>query len=554
MECEGAAWNYKEGFPIEEIVLMLSFDKSAASIHSLIGQDVVRRIWERDYTVWKPVQREISDRLGWLSVAAKMRGQVIELKAFAEEVRGAGYQNIVVLGMGGSSLGTLALHRLFGSRQGWPDLHVLDTTVPDAIAGMTDAVDCPTTLFVVASKSGTTIETRMLYQHFRSLVESKMGAANAGDNFIAICDGGTPLERLAFEQDFRRIFTNPADIGGRFSVYSYFGLVPAALMGVDIGALLDEVEAMGSACGIEIPAESSPGALLGATIADHAAKGRDKLTVVTTESLEGFALWVEQLLAESTGKEGRGIIPIVDEPRLSPDVFHDDRLFVYLRLDSDRSEEVDAYVERIEAARIPTIRLSLSDKYAIGAELFRWQFATAVMGHLLGINPFDQPDVQRAKDNTDRLLASRKEAASRRRLASVGSIEELMAKVEPGNYLAITAFSEPTPQFERAIARLRERISQVKRIATTFAYGPRYLHSTGQLHKGGTKSGIFLQFMQNSQTDVVIPGEKFTFGALAAAQAEGDLNALVEQGRPVARVALGSDPVKSVYDLVDCLS
>ena len=376
---------------------MLSLDNPAASIHALIAQDVLRRIWERDYTVWKPVQTEISDRLGWLSVAAKLRGQVTELKAFAEEVRSAGYQNIVVLGMGGSSLGTLALHRLFGSIEGWPDLHVVDTTVPEAVAELTVSVDCSTTLFVVASKSGTTIETRVLYQHFRSLVERKMGAENAGDNFVAICDGGTPLERVAVEQGFRRIFTNPADIGGRYSVYSYFGLVPAALMGIDIGALLDEVEAMCSACGIEVPAESNPGALLGATIADYAAKGRDKLTVVTTESLGGFALWVEQLLAESTGKEGRGVIPIVDEPRLSPEVFHDDRLFVYLRLDSDRAEEVDAYVERIETAGIPTIRLSLSDKYAIGAELFRWQFATAVMGHLLGINPFDQPDVQRAK-------------------------------------------------------------------------------------------------------------------------------------------------------------
>ena len=533
---------------------MLSFDKSAAAIHALIGQDVLRRIWERDYTVWKPVQTEISDRLGWLNVASNMRVQVADLKAFAEEVRSAGYQEIVVLGMGGSSLGTLALHRLFGSRQGWPDLHVLDTTVPDAVARMANAIDCSTTLFVVASKSGTTIETSALYRHFRSLVESKMGAANAGDSFIAICDVDTPLERLAVEQGFRRIFTNPADIGGRYSVCSFFGLVPAALMGVDIGALLDEVEAMGSACGMEVPAESNPGALLGATIAAYAAQGRDKLTVVTTESLEGFALWVEQLLAESTGKEGRGIIPIVDEPRISPDSFHDDRLFVYLRLESDRSEEVDAYVERIRTAGVPTIKLSLSNKYAIGAELFRWQFATAVIGHLLGINPFDQPDVQRAKDNTDKLLASRKEAASKPHLASIGSFEELISKVEPGNYLAIMAFSEPTPQFEKAIASLRERVSRVKGIPTTFAYGPRYLHSTGQLHKGGTNSGIFLQLTQIGQIDVGIPGEKFTFGALAAAQAEGDLNALVERGRPVARVALGSDPMKSVYDLVDCLS
>ena len=225
--------------------MMLGFDRSAASIRALIDQDVLRRIWERDYTVWKPVQTEISDRLGWLSVAAKMRGQVAGLKAFAEEVRSAGYQDIVVLGMGGSSLGTLALHRLFGSRQGWPDLHVLDTTVPDAVAGMTNAVDCSTTLFVVASKSGTTIETRALYQHFRSLVDRRMGVKNAGNNFIAICDGGTPLERVALEQGFRRIFTNPADIGGRYSVYSYFGLVPAALMGIDIGELLDEVESNG---------------------------------------------------------------------------------------------------------------------------------------------------------------------------------------------------------------------------------------------------------------------------------------------------------------------
>lgn len=533
---------------------MVGFDDLVSSIPSLDGQNVLRRIWERDYTVWKPTQTEISDRLGWLNVAAKMRGHLADLNAFAEEVRSAGYQNIVVLGMGGSSLGILALHQLFGRMEGWPDLHVLDTTIPDAIAELTNAIDCSTTLFVVASKSGTTRETSALYRHFRLLVEQKVGATKAGENFVAICDGGTSLECLAVEQGFRRIFTNPPDIGGRYSVHSYFGLVPAALTGIDLATLLDRLEAMSSACGRDVTAERNPGALLGAAIADSAAQGRDKLTVVTTESLVGFALWVEQLLAESTGKEGRGIVPIVGEPPLSPELLGKDRFFVYVRLDGDNTEEVDAYFERVEAVGIPTIRLRLSDKYDVGAELFRWQFATAVMGHLLGINPFDQPDVQRAKDNTEILLANCRANESVPNLAPVSSFKELISQAQDGNYLAITAYAKPTPQLEEAVATLRNRVSQMRGIATTFAYGPRYLHSTGQLHKGGTASGLFLQLTQVGEADVRIPGEEFTFGALAAAQAEGDLNALTVLGRPVARVDLGSDSEEAVRALVNCLS
>ena len=528
---------------------MAEMNVPAAAIAELERLEAVRRIWERDHSVWKPEPTEISNRLGWLNVVAEMRSQVNDLQAFADEVRDDGYQHIVVLGMGGSSLGILALERHFGSKVGWPKLSVLDTTVPDTIEEVTDAIDISKTLFIVASKSGTTIETSVLYRYFRSLTEQHSGAENAGRHFVAICDDGTPLEALAAEQGFRRVFTNPSDIGGRYSVQSLFGLVPAALIGIDIGALLDRVEAMSGACYLGAPVKENPGALLGAAISGFAAEGRDKLTVVTSESLHGFALWVEQLLAESTGKEGRGITPVTGEPHMAPGLLGEDRLFVYARLDSDNTAETDAYVRRVKAAGIPAIELNLIDKYAIGAEFFRWEFATAVIGCLLDINPFDQPDVQSAKDNTSRLIANYQQNAIAPTLDSFGSLADLLAHATAGGYLAITAYARPTPQIEEAISVLRGRVTRFSGIATTFGYGPRYLHSTGQLHKGGPGSGIFLQLTQIGNTDVRIPGENFTFGVLAAAQAKGDLDALGSQGRPVARINLGVDAVQTVLEL-----
>ena len=518
------------------------------ALADLDRNEVPRRIWELDYTVWKPDPTEISDRLGWLTVAGDMRESIVDVKTFAGEIKDEGYRHIVLLGMGGSSLGALAIHSLFGSAKGYPKLIVLDTTIPDAIASVLQEVDCSKTLFIVASKSGTTIEPNVLYRYFRMFVEHAVGLSDAGNQFVAICDRGTALEDLARKDGFRRIFLNPPDIGGRYSVQSFFGMVPAALTGVEIDTLLARVEAM-TLASKRASSGDNPGAWLGAAIASLALRGRDKLTVITTKSLRGFALWVEQLLAESTGKEGRGIIPIVGEPLSNPDNLGSDRTAVYVRLDDDATDDMDAYVDSIEGAGIPTIRFHLSDKYEVGAEFFRWQFATAVAGSILGIHPFDQPDVQRAKDNTTRLLADYHRTGISPTLLPVGSLSELIARSKSGDYLAITAYAEQTQELEDAIARLRRRVSREFGIATTFGYGPRYLHSTGQLHKGGTGCGLFLQLTQLGDADVRIPGETFTFRVLAAAQAQGDLDELASLGRPVARVSLGDDAARTIDDM-----
>ena len=519
------------------------------ALADLDRNEVPRRIWRRDHTVWKTDPTEISDRLGWLTVVGDMRERITEIKALSDAVKDEGFRHIVLLGMGGSSLGALAIHSLFGSAKGYPELIVLDTTVPGAIASVVLEVECSKTLFVVASKSGTTIEPNVLYRYFRGLVEHALGKSEAGGHFAAICDRGTPLEDLARKEGFRRVFLNPADIGGRYSVQSLFGMVPAALTGIEIDLLLARVEAMSLACKGEVRSRDNPGAWLGAAIASLALIGRDKLTIITTKSLWGFGLWVEQLLAESTGKEGKGIIPVVGEPFCDPDNFGSDRAIVYVRLDGDAADDLDYYVDLTEGAGTPTIRLRLSDSYDLGAEFFRWEFATAVAGSILGIHPFDQPDVQRAKDNTARILADYHRTGIAPLLLAFGSLAQLIAQSKPGDYLAITAFVEPTQEFEDAIARLRRRVNHECGIATTFGYGPRYLHSTGQLHKGGTRSGLFLQLTQLGNADFRIPGETFTFRVLAAAQAKGDLDELASLGRPAARVDLGDDAVLAIDEM-----
>ncbi|CAI8015779.1 Glucose-6-phosphate isomerase [Geodia barretti] len=443
------------------------------------------------------------------------------MQAFAEEVKSDGFRHVVLLGMGGSSLGALALSDLFGSADGYPDLTVLDTTVPATISAISDSLDCEKTLFIVASKSGTTIEPNVLYKHFRALVEREIEGADTGNHFVAICDAGTSLERLAREDGFRRVFTNPPDLGGRYSVQSLFGLVPAALLGIDVGKLLDSVETMSTLCGATVPANDNPAVWLGALIASLVEQGRDKLTIVTTESLQNFALWVEQLLAEST--------------------------------EEDDTDATDRYMKVVEEAGIPVVRFDLTGRHNIGAEFFRWEFATAVAGSLMGIHPFDQPNVQQAKDKTTELLADYENSGRAPALNAVSSLTELMSHVKKGDYLAITAFAEPTAQVELALADLRQNVTGKWGVATTLGYGPRYLHSTGQLHKGGADSGLSLQLTQIENADVTIPGEKFTFGVLAAAQAKGDLDALAAQGRHVARINLGADAVQTVKTLANSL-
>ena len=366
-------------------------------------RDLVGRIWRRDHTVWKPDPTEIVDRLGWLSVTNQMSEELGPIEEFGSEVRRAGFRHVVLLGMGGSSLGPEVLWQAFGSAKGYPELIVLDSTVPGWVAAVARRVDPQRTLFLVSSKSGTTTEPNSLYAYFRSLLDQKKEAI--GTNFAAITDAGSPLERMAKDQEFRRIFLNPPDIGGRYSVLSYFGLVPAAMIGMELPALIDRADAMRTKCSAMTPLQENPGAWLGLVMGKMALQGRDKLTLITSPSLAGFGLWVEQLLAESTGKEGRGIVPVAGEPLVDARLYGPDRLFVYLRLEEDDNSEIDAAVESIQLAGHPLVRMDLKDRYDLGADFYRWEFATALAGALLGINPFDQPDVQGAKDMTDGMLA-----------------------------------------------------------------------------------------------------------------------------------------------------
>ena len=515
---------------------------------------VSSRIWDKDHTVWKPSPEEITDRLGWLNVMDVMDEQVGTLKAFADEVREAGFQHVVVLGMGGSSLGPEVLRQTFGKSDTYPELIVLDSTVPDSVKSVTDFIDPARTLFLVSSKSGTTIEPNSLYRHYRSLVEQLVDKDQVGQNFVAVTDPGTPLVNMAREAGFRRIFPNPSDIGGRYSVLSYFGLVPAALAGLDVKTLLERAKSMRETCAFSVPAHNNPGAWLGAVIGTSALQGRDKLTLVTSPSIESFGLWVEQLIAESTGKEGKGVLPVSGEPLMSPERYGDDRLFVYVRLDNDNNSVTDAAIERIELSGQPIVRLSLRDKYDLGAEFYRWEFATAVAGAVLEINPFDQPNVQQAKDKTNQVLEEYRELGRMPVSDPSGSISELLASAQDGDYLAILAYVQQTPEMDQALSDLRQAVMNRHGIATTLGYGPRFLHSTGQLHKGGPKTGLFLQLTAIHEEDLSIPGEPYTFGVLADAQALGDLQTLQVLGRRVARIHLGTDPVAELGALLDASS
>ena len=511
------------------------------ALHDIERRDLAARIWRHDHTVWKPDPAEITDRLGWLNVTDLMSEQVPALEGFAGEVRDAGFRHVVLLGMGGSSLGPEVLRQTFGSAKGYPELIVLDSTLPASVRAVAAAIDPRHTLFLVSSKSGATVEPLAFYKHFKDLVEQAVGKDRAGQSFVAITDPGTSLEAMAREHGFRRVFLNPPDIGGRYSILSYFGLVPAALTGIDIQALLRRADSMRQRCAAGVPTRENPGLWLGAAMGALAAQGRDKLTLVTSPSIGSFGLWVEQLIAESTGKESKGIVPVAGEPLVDSSEYGDDRLFVYLRLEGDDNAAPEAAMESMKSSGQPVVRLELRDKHDLGAEFFRWEFATAVAGAILGIQPFDQPDVQAAKDETSRVLQEYQASGRPPRLETLSSVGELLSKPSDGDYLAIMAYVQQTPEADRMLADLRGRVLERYRLATTLGYGPRFLHSTGQLHKGGPDSGLFLQVTAGRDEDVDIPGEPYTFGVLADAQAMGDLRALQRSGRRVARVHMDAE-------------
>jgi len=522
----------------------------ATVLARLDTESVVPRIWEKDFTVWRPEPVEIVNRLGWLKVADTMSKQVFALQSFTDDVRNAGFRHVVLLGMGGSSLGAAVLGHTIAKGDLYPRLIVLDSTLPESIQAVMDSIDPALTLFLVSSKSGTTTEPLILYDFFREQVEKKVGKDKAGLHFIAITDAETPLVDLAKQDKFRLIFLNPTDIGGRYSVLSYFGLVPAVLAGIDIAIILDRAKKMKLDCGIDTSVYHNAGAWLGAVMGTLALNGRDKLTLFTSPSINTFGLWAEQLVAESTGKEGKGIIPVSSEPVMKPDYYGNDRLFVYLRVEDDDNSATDDAVSRLISSGQPAIVLELKDIYDIGAEFFRWEFATAVAGSILGIQPFDQPDVQKAKSATVGLLREFSMSDHLPKFDSNGSLAELLTHVGKGSYLAIMMYLRQTKETDRAIADIRRSVSERYKIATTSGYGPRYLHSTGQLYKGGKNTGLFLLLTTDHDKDLPVPGKAYSFGTVANAQASGDFQALQEAGRMVVRMNLPGNKASIIDELI----
>ena len=520
-----------------------------SALEEMGKRDVVARIWRGDHTVWKPDPAEITNRLGWLAVTGLMREQVGGLETFAREVRDAGIRNVVLLGMGGSSLGPEVLRQTLGSTPGYPRLSVLDSTLPARVQEVAGSIDPARTLFLVSSKSGGTVETLSFYAYFRGQVEDVTGPERAGKHFVAITDQGTSLESLARDQGFRRAFLNPSDVGGRYSVLSYFGLVPAALIGLDLVRLLDRADRMREGCASSVLPKDNPGAWLGAAMGSLALDGRDKLSLVTSPAIDSFGLWVEQLIAESTGKEGRGIVPVAGEPLVAPGQYRDDRVFVYLRLEGDDNRATDAGMDRVQSSGQPVIRLDLEDRYDLGAEFFRWEFATAVAGAILGIHPFDQPNVQGAKDMTGRMLEQYTTSGRLPDAGATGSLSLMLSQAGPGDYLVIMAYLRQRRELDGAMSELRRKVMERFHIATTLGYGPRFLHSTGQLHKGGPTSGLYLQLTADHLETLPIPGEPYSFGVLADAQARGDLEALRASGRRVVGLRFDTDAPASVQGL-----
>jgi transaldolase / glucose-6-phosphate isomerase len=487
-------------------------------------EDVERRFWRKDGTLWAPPGTpEVEDRLGWLTIADKLLEELPAIQDFADQVRADGYTDALLLGMGGSSLAPEVFRRSIP-----PDVdalrpHVLDSTEPLQVRAVTDAIDVARTLFIVSSKSGGTIEPNALLAHFRALQPDPA-------HFVAITDPGTSLQQLAEREGFRRVFLGDPEIGGRYSALSAFGMVPAVLAGVDVQAVLESAQVAAENCEL---ADGNSGLWLGVAVGELALRGRDKLTFVVDPPLTAFGLWAEQLVAESTGKQGRGILPIADEPLVDPPAYGADRVFVHLRdADAPDAGHADA-VAALAAAGHPTVTLTAAGPADLGRVFFFAEFATAVAGWVLGINPFDQPNVQEAKDNTAKVL----DQGTPEGLQD-GSLAELLEGLAPPSYVAIMGYLPYDDAVDAAVAGLRAKLIDRFGVATTFGYGPRFLHSTGQFHKGGPATGRFLQLVHDAGADLEVPGKPYSFRTLIGAQADGDLQTLRDHGLPAARVRL----------------
>jgi glucose-6-phosphate isomerase len=518
----------------------------AQRVQQAVEEQVARRIWQRDESLWGgPGVPEIGNRLGWLTIADKMLEEAGELKLFADGCVDAGLTDAVLLGMGGSSLAPEVFRLSFGDQPGGLKLHVLDSTDPAAVLATERAVNLDTTLFIVSSKSGGTIEPNSLFRYFHE----KTGGD--GSRFVAITDPGTSLEDLARKEGFRRVFNADPNIGGRYSALSHFGMVPAALMGLDVEKILEGALVAEQACQHYDSSSNNSGLWLGCALGELALRGRDKATFAVADPIGSFGLWVEQLIAESTGKQSKGILPVAGERVGAPDRYGNDRVFLHLQQVEAPEAGFATEMAELGKAGQATLTLNSEGPYDLGRVMFFSEFATAVAGWTLGINPFDQPNVQQAKDATNTVLEEYKQTGKLPDIpeADDGALRALLAGAAPPHYVAIMGYVQPSERFDAAIDDLRTTIRDATRATTTFGYGPRFLHSTGQFHKGGPATGIFLQLVHDGEEDVEIPRAGYTFGTLKNAQATGDLQTLRANGLPAERVRLEGDPAAGVEQL-----
>ena len=544
----------------------------AQSINDWRANGKVRRLWQRDASLW--TNSDESQWLGWLDIAEKQLDKRDEFRRLVNEIRPENFTDILLLGMGGSSLCPEVLEKTYGQIKGFPRLHVLDSTDPAQVKSFEKKSDPAKTLFIVSSKSGTTLEPNIFKQYFFELVKQTLGAEKAGSRFIAVTDPGSKLEKEAEADKFRHVFHGVPSIGGRYSALSNFGIVPAAVMGLDVAKFLDRTEEMVQACAASVPVEKNPGVMLGIVLGEAAKSGRDKVTMITSPAISDLGAWLEQLLAESIGKQGKGMIPVEREPLAAPETYGKDRLFAYLRFESAPDAEQDAKVTALEKAGHAVIRISLHDTYDLGQEFFRWEIATAVAGSILGINAFNQPDVEASKIETRKLtseyektgalppekpffeqfgiklFADPKNASALGTSNLGGYLRAHLDRLRPGDYFALLAYIEMNPAHQALLQEMRLAIRDAKQVATCLGFGPRFLHSTGQAYKGGPNSGVFLQITCDDADDLPVPGQKYTFGVVKAAQARGDFQVLADRGRRALRVHLGKDVELGLSELL----
>ena len=552
----------------------------AAALDDWDANGKVQRLWQQDPSLW--TGKDENKWLGWLNIASEQQKTIRRFTNFAAEVKDAGFAHVLLLGMGGSSLCPEVISKSFGKIEGFPALHVLDSTDPAQVSSFENKIDLRHTLFIVSSKSGTTLEPNIFKQYFFERTRHVVGEDQAGSRFIAITDPGSKLRQEAERDRFRKIFLGVPSIGGRYSALSDFGLVPAAAMGVDVAKFLDRANAMVAACGADVSSRNNPGVILGTVLGTAHNQGRDKLTIIASPGIYDLGAWLEQLIAESTGKNGKGVIPIDRETPGRLEVYGNDRVFVYLRSDSAPEASQDATIAELETAGQPVISISVADVYDLGQEFFRWEIATATAGSIIGINPFDQPDVEASKVATRKLteeyeqtgslpaeaplleaeglklFADQKNAAALQAAATeqslTGYLRAHLDRLKQRDYFALLAYVEMNDEHEQLLQLTRGPVRDRKRVATCLGFGPRFLHSTGQAYKGGPNSGVVLQVTCDDAKDLPVPDQKYSFGVVKAAQARGDFEVLNERGRRALRVHLGADVSEGLAKLKAAIS